>query len=228
MQAVILAAGLGKRLRPITETLPKPLVPINGKAVIEYTLANLPSAITEIIFVVGHKGHMIKDKFGNSYQNRKIFYAEQNQPLGTGHAVKCAAPLIKESFLLLFGDDVYGPKGLEKIIKKETALLVKKVEDPSRFGVIALDKAGFVEKIIEKPKDFVSDLTWTGAGFFKSDILKIETPLSPRGEYEFTDMVNALIKNKVLIGTELADFWLPGNTPEEIKAAALILTQAYD
>jgi len=219
MQAVILAAGLGKRLRPITEMVPKPLVPVNGKPVIEYTLANLPPAVTEIIFVIGHKGYMMRAKFGNFWQGRKIFYVEQKEPLGTGDAVRCAAPLVKNKFLLLYGDDVHGGNGLKQLLRHPAALLVKKVSDPSRFGVVVVNEAGEVERLVEKSKQF--------AGVFPAAALKIKTPLSPRGEYEFTDVINVLVSQKTLIRAEETDFWLPGNTPEDIKAAALALAAVH-
>lgn len=219
MQAVILAGGLGKRLRPITETVPKPLVPLNGKPVIEYTLANLPPEIEEIVFVIGYKGHMLREAFGESFHGRRVSYVEQGEPLGTGHAVKKAQPLIRGRFLLLYGDDVYGPNGLERLIRHEWAILVRMVEHPERFGVVVLDSDGYVERLVEKPQTFVSNLSWVGACVAQPEILSVDTPLSPRGEYEFPDMVNALIGRKVRFKTELADLWLPGNTHEEIKTA---------
>lgn len=185
----------------------------------EYTLQNLPPEIDEIIFVIGYKGQMVRDVFGASYGGRAVRYVEQQQPLGTGHAARQAAPLIRGTFLLLYGDDVYGPEGLRRLIRHDWALLVRRVERPERFGVITLDAEGNVERIIEKPAEFVSDLSWVGACVVQPELLSIETPLSPRGEYEAPDMVNALIRRGVRFKVELADLWLPGNTREEVRAA---------
>lgn len=220
MQAVILAGGLGKRLRPITEVVPKPLVPVNGRPVVEYTLQNLPEAVDEIVFVVGYKGEMMREAFGTEYGGRRVRYAEQREPLGTGHAVQQAAALVRGRFLLLYGDDVYGPEGLRRLLQHDAALLCRRVEHPERFGVVVLDGDGHVERIVEKPKEFVSDLTWVGACVVGPEVLSVETPLSPRGEYEFTDMVNVLVRRGAKFRTELAELWLPGNTKEEVEAAA--------
>jgi len=219
MKAVILAGGLGKRLRPITETVPKPLVPVCGKPVVEYTLENLPSEIQEVIFVIGYKGEMIKDLYGDFAFGRKISYAVQEKQLGTGHAIKCAAPLVDTPFLLLYGDDIYGAVGLQKLVQREWALLARRVEHPERFGVLELNQDGTVKDMIEKPQTFVSDLSWVGAAKLQPEFLKVETPLSPRGEYEVTDMVNVLIKQGKKFYAELTDVWLPANTHEEVAEA---------
>lgn len=219
MHAVILAAGLGKRLLPVTEVVPKPLVPLNGKPIVSHTLENLPPEVTEVIFVIGYKGHMLRDTFGASVRGRPVTYVVQEEPHGTGHAVKQAAPLIHERFLLLYGDDVYGADGLQRLVRHDWALLVRRVERPERFGVVVLDGRGHVKRMIEKPTEFVSDLSWVGACVVGPEVLQVETPLSPRGEYEFPDMVNALIGRGTRFTTELADLWLPGNTHEEVAEA---------
>ncbi|TSC63803.1 MAG: bifunctional UDP-N-acetylglucosamine pyrophosphorylase / Glucosamine-1-phosphate N-acetyltransferase [Parcubacteria group bacterium Gr01-1014_106] len=220
MQAVILAAGLGKRLRPITETVPKPLVPVAGKPVVEYTIGHLPTEVDEIIFVVGYKGHMLRERFGDSTAGRSVRYVEQGEPLGTGHAVRQAKPLVRGNFLLLYGDDIYGADGLQRLVKHDCGLLVRRVDNPQNFGVVVTDEHGCVARLVEKPKEFVSDLSWVGAGVFPETFLDIETPLSQRGEYEATDMFNVLIQQGTRIYTEVADLWLPGNTHEEVQHAA--------
>lgn len=225
MQAVILAGGLGKRLRPITEEVPKPLVPVCGRPVVEYTLKNLPSEITEVIFVIGYKGEMIKQLYGDSAFGKKVSYVVQEQQLGTGHAVKCAAAVINRPFLLLYGDDIYGATGLQKLVQREWALLARRVEHPERFGVLKLNKDGTVSDMVEKPKEFISDLSWVGAAKLQPEFMQIETPLSPRGEYEVTDMVNVLIRQGKKFYPELTDLWLPANTHEEVAEAEKYLSK---
>lgn len=219
MQAVILAGGLGKRLRPITETVPKPLVPVLGKPVVEYTLENLPEEVTDVIFVVGYKGEMIKEKYGNRAFGRNISYVKQEQQLGTGHAVKCAVNLINRPFLLLYGDDIYGKIGLNKLVRHDWALLSRKVDHPERFGVLVLKEDGSVERMMEKPKEFISNLSWVGAAKLQPEFLQVETPRSARGEFEATDMVNDLINQGKKFYAEVTDLWLPANTLEEVKEA---------
>ena len=219
MKAVILAGGLGKRLRPVTEVVPKPLVPVLGRPVVEYTLENLPPDVTEIVFVVGYKGEMIREHFGTEAYGRGVSYVTQEQQLGSGHAVKQVKSVIDGKFLLLYGDDIYGPEGLQRLVRHDWGLLVRRVDHPERFGVVVVDEDGCVTRLVEKPKEFVSDLTWVGAGIFQADFLAVDTPLSPRGEYEATDMFNVLIERGVKFQTELSELWLPGNTHEEVRLA---------
>ncbi len=225
MKAVILAGGLGKRLRPITEEVPKPLVPVLGRPVVDYTLQNLPEEISEVIFVIGYKGEMIKKQYGEEAYGKKISYVVQEQQLGTGHAVKCAAKLIDTPFLLLYGDDIYGPEGLQKLVKRDWALLARRVDHPERFGVLMLREDGTVDKMIEKPQIFVSDLSWVGAAKLQPEFLNVEVPLSPRGEYEATDMVNSLIRDGKKFYPEITDLWLPANTLEEVADAEKYLKE---
>lgn len=219
MKAVILAGGLGKRLRPITEEVPKPLVPVNGRPVVEYTIENLPDEVTGIVFVIGYKGDMIQARYGDYAFGRRIEYVEQKEQLGTGHAVKCAQERITGPFMLLYGDDVYGAEGLSRLARNEWALLARRVDHPERFGVLVTREDGTVAGMVEKPQEFVSDLSWVGAAALLPEFLTIETPLSERGEYEATDMVNVLINRGVRFRVETTDLWFPANTKEEVGNA---------
>lgn len=221
MQAVILAGGRGRRLRPITDTIPKPLVPVLGRPIVSYTLENLPVEIDEIIFVIGYKGEMIRRAFGKRTFGRPVYYAVCNKLIGTGYAIRQAAPLIRGKFLLLYGDDVFGAGGLKRLIRHDWVLLLWRVEQPENYRVVVTDRNGHVVRLVEKPTEFVSDLTWTGAGVFGLELLAVDTSSCRREKYEeVPDMFCALIKHGVKFKTELADLWLKGNTCEQIKAAA--------
>lgn len=219
MKAVILAGGLGKRLRPITEDVPKPLVPVLDKPVVEWTLEVLPPEITEIIFVIGHKGEMIRERYGDRAFGRTVAYVTQEKQLGTAHAVKCAAPLLDTPFLLLYGDDIYGGDGLRKLVRHDWALLARRVRHPERFGVLVLRADGSLKKIVEKPRVPVSNLAWAGPAMLQPDVLEIDAPLSARGEYEFPDLVNELIRRGVRFSVETTELWLPANTPADVAFA---------
>lgn len=223
MQAVILAGGRGKRLRPFTDTMPKPLVPVLGRPIVEYTLENLPVAIDEIIFVIGYKGEMIRRTFGERAFGRPVRYAVCKELFGTGYSVRQAAPLIRGKFLLLYGDDVFGAAGLQRLIRHEWALLVWRVADPEKWRVVVTDEAGCVMRMVEKPKEFLSDLMWPGAGVFQTDMFTFDTTPYRRKvdeHEEVPDMFLAAVGSGVKLRTELADLWLRGNTPEQREAAA--------
>lgn len=224
MQAVILAGGRGTRLQPATDAMPKPLVPVLGQPIVQYTLENLPPEIDEIIFVIGYKGKMIRRRFGKHAFGRRIRYASVRGLLGTAHCVRCAAPFLRGKFLLLYGDDVYGPAGLARLVRHDWALLVWRVKHPETKRVVVTDEDGYVVRLVEKPQKFISDLTWTGAGVFQPEpLLNADTAPYRREQDEYEevpDMFCAVVDHGVKLRTELADLWLRGNTHEQREAAA--------
>src|SRR3989344_6983516 len=123
MQAIILAAGIGKRMRPLTLRKPKPLLSVAGKPVLKRTLDQLVGLVDEVILVVGYKGKMIEDHFGSSYRRMRLRYVWQRNPLGTGAAAKRALPYLRGDFLLLYGDDLYERKDIQKVLKKRPSIL---------------------------------------------------------------------------------------------------------
>src|SRR3989338_3796895 len=136
MQAVILAAGKGTRLRPLTFKTPKPMVLLNGKPILERTLHQLPKEIDEVIMVIGYLGNKIKKYFGSNFAGKRIKYVVQKEQLGTFHALKQAKKFLKNEFLILMADDIYSKKDLINLAKNEQAVLAREVSGPSeKFGV---------------------------------------------------------------------------------------------
>jgi NDP-sugar pyrophosphorylase family protein len=149
MQAVILAAGKGTRLKPLTDHRPKPLIEVEGKVLIDYVFDSLPESITEVIIVVGYLGEMVEEYLGNEYRGRKIKYAKQEDQKGTGHALWQCKDLLKEKFLILNSDDIHQRESLGKICEKNNGILVKKVKGEFSGGKVILDKKGNLVSIIE-------------------------------------------------------------------------------
>ena len=207
MKAVILAAGKGTRLDPITSTVPKPMIPIGGKPLLEHTLLNLRDiGVQEILIIVGYKEEIIKNYFGNGLSkfNVKIVYATQLEHLGTAHAVGFAKDFVGEDdFFLMYGDLLTDPQVFKDVLEIYTKssceglISLFEVKKPQEYGIISLNKEGFVEKITEKPsKDLnLGKLANAGIFIFNPLIFKaIElTELSIRKEYEFTDSMQILI-----------------------------------
>ena len=207
MKAVIIAAGEGKRLRPITSTIPKPMIPAGGKPLLEHTILSLKRAgITEILIIVGYREEIIKDYFGDGLNkfNIKIDYISQKEHLGTAHAVGLAKEFVGEdNFLLMYGDLLTDPRVFEEIIisfkKVQTKGLISlfEVSNPQEYGIISLDSAGYVESITEKPSfDLeLGNLANAGIFIFNPLIFKAieKTKPSIREEYEFTDSMRILI-----------------------------------
>ena len=114
MQAVILAAGEGRRMRPLTESTPKPLLEVCGRPLISYTFAALPDVVDEVVMVVSYLKEKITAYLGSTFEGRKIHYVEQRKLEGTGKALFEARPLIKDRFLVLMADDIYFKEDIER------------------------------------------------------------------------------------------------------------------
>ena len=206
-QAVILCAGKGTRIQPLTLTRPKPLLKICGKTILEHNLDQLTGLVKEVILVIEYKGEMFRNFFGAGYKNLNIKYIRQKDALGTGHAAKKSASLIKDKFLLLYGDDLYAREDIKKCLKKFPCILLKKVKEPSSFGQVIVEK-GLVKKLEEKPKKIVSNLVNTGVYFLPRSIFDFEIKKSSRNEYEFTDYIKQFIRTQKLYYENAKD-WVP-------------------
>ena len=223
MKAVIIAAGKGKRLMPITSSRPKPMIPLAGKPLLEHTILGLKAAgITEILLIVGYKNEIIKDYFGDGKDNfdLKIDYITQEEQLGTAHAFGLAKKFVDDKSLLMYGDLLVEPKVYQEIVQKfnenkvEGIILLRGVTNPEEFGIISLNPSGFVEKIVEKPTPEMNlgNLANAGVFIFEPSIFQAieKTEKSIRGEYEFTDSMEILInqfKGKIAGYTIKDYFW---------------------
>jgi bifunctional UDP-N-acetylglucosamine pyrophosphorylase/glucosamine-1-phosphate N-acetyltransferase len=214
MQAVILAAGKSTRTYPLTLTKPKPLLKVAGKTIIEHNLEQLAGLVDSVCIVVGYKSEMIKKFVGGKFKGMDIEYTVQKDPVGNADALAMAEKFIKGKFILMFGDDLYSKKDIEKLLKYENAILAKKVENPERFGVLKV-KNNIFSEVVEKPKAFVSDLVNVGCFAFTKDIFNVlgKIKLSKRNEYELTDAYNLLAKKKEIKVVEVKDYWLPITYP---------------
>ena len=218
MQAVILVAGKSTRTYPLTITRPKPLLPVANKTIIEHILEQLKGLVDEVVLLVGYRKEMIKGFIGSEWQGIKISYCEQKEQLGTGHAVLQTVSFIKDRFIVLNGDDIYAHHDVEALMKYEYAALVRWEEDPSAYGVYEVDDQNRVLNLVEKPKEFIGNLTNVGAYVFDKSIFDIikKTPLSERGEIEITSSVLMLSKIKTFYTHMLQGFWLSNGYPWEL------------
>lgn len=195
MKAVILAAGNSTRTYPLTLSIPKALLPIGNKPLLQHNLESMEGVVDEAILIVGYKKEMIEERFGSSFKGIKLTYAEQKEQLGTGHAVLPAEGHVKGRFVVMNGDDIFHRNNIRDVIDSDYSLLVEKVKEPSRFGVwIAEDNK--VKGFAEKPKRFVSDLVNCGLYVLDErifgEIKKLKK--SERGEYEINEAINSFAK----------------------------------
>src|SRR3989344_3843133 len=150
MQAVILAAGRGTRMGKLTEKLPKPMLEVNGKTLLEHKFDALPESVHEIILVVGYLKEAISAKFGDSYQGKKLIYIEQENIIGgTMDALLQAKDHLTEKFLILMGDDIYSKEDINAVVAHDWALLVQRVPDTVIGGRVIISSEHTVVDIIE-------------------------------------------------------------------------------
>lgn len=223
MQAVILAAGEGKRMRPLTLERPKPLVEVAGTPLIEHVLGALPAAVSDVIIIVGYKGDMIRQHLGERHGLRGVRYVEQEVQEGTAHALGLVRPFLTGQFLLMCADDLHGAVALATAIRYPLAILAARHSEPQKFGVIELGDDGTVRSLEEKPLVPKSDLVSTGALVLDERIFAYDAPLQANGERYVTDQLSALASDAP-VHVVLQDEWIPIGYPEDIEKAEATLT----
>ena len=213
-------AGMGKRLRPHTLTVPKPLISIAGKPIVEHLVDEIIKTtggekIEEIDFIIGNFGEEVENRLKNIAAKfgaeGKIYY--QHQPLGTAHAINCAAPSLKGKIIVAFADTLF--KTQFKIDDDvDGSIWVKKIEDPSAFGVVTVDENNIITGFVEKPKDFVSDLAIIGIYYFKegeklaSELnYLIKNNIKGNGEYQLTDALKFMAEKDMKLKAQEVEFW---------------------
>lgn len=179
MQAVILAAGRGKRMGELTGSVPKPLVRAGGKTLIEYKLDALPKEVDHVIIVVGYLENMIRDHLGDTYDERRVSYAVQKDLNGTAGALHAAKDLLGERFLVMMGDDIYATEDIEECLRHDWAICAKKVKDVDRGGEILLDANGHLLGMHEARHHISSGYINTGLymirhSFFDHPMVRVE------------------------------------------------------
>lgn len=223
MQTVVLAAGEGTRMRPLTAAQPKPMLPVAGKPLLEHTLDRAVAAGADrLVVVVGYESDRVREHFGSQHAGVDLQYAVQQRQRGTADAVSAAAPLLDhEPFVVLNGDALYDQTSLDTLYGNGPAVGSYRVENPSAYGVLQLaaDDDTRVTGVVEKPADPDSNLINTGAYVFPAaahDLLNVET--SERGELELTDVLEAVC-NQFSVTAVPFDRWLDVGRPWELLAA---------
>jgi UDP-N-acetylglucosamine diphosphorylase/glucosamine-1-phosphate N-acetyltransferase len=229
MQAIILAAGEGSRMRPLTSKLPKAMIPIAGKPLLEHIVLRTKEAgICNFILVVGYGSEYVKEHFrdGSNF-GICIDYASQEKQLGTGHALLSAESFAEDRFVVLNGDALPDVESLRKMVKSEgQSVATIRIPDPTRYGVFVMEGNNLksvVEKSILPPSDMVN----TGIYQFSNDIFKALrlVPLSRRGEYELTDGLNILASKEKIRIIQLKDWIEIGRSWDILDANEKLLSE---
>ena len=213
MRAFILAAGEGTRMWPLTDTRPKPLIPLGNKPIIEHILdAVIDAGIRDITILIGYEGRQIADRYGYEYKGARIDYLYQKERKGTGDAVLYAEKYKDDKFLILNGDLYFEKGALSEILRYENAILGVYREDASNYGLLVGEEK--LEEIKEKVPES-SGLVNAGIYVFGREIFEYikRVELSPRGEIEFTDAINMFAKENDVRIVKYDGLWLDIGMP---------------
>ena len=218
MQCVILAAGKGTRLRPLTENLPKPLVEVGGKTLLDHIVEALPSSVDELIIVTGYLGHMIEEYCGGEFHGRKVTYVTQEEQNGTAKALWLCKDLIRGRFLFLFADDIHGKEDLARATSYVRSMLVASVPDPERFGIVVRNPDGTLGMMIEKPEHAPSNCASTGAMVLDEHIFEFEPETTVKGEYYLTEVIERYAQKYPIAVVEQTK-WVPIANIDDVENA---------
>ncbi len=238
MKGLILSGGKGTRLRPLTHTRAKQLVPIGNKANLDYAVEDLVACgVRDIVVVVSPEtGGEVRAHLGDGERFGAAFeYALQDRPAGLAHAVKIARPLLGDDpFVMYLGDNLLAG-GINHLTERyaqgdvDACLLLMEVPNPQAFGVAVLDEAGRIVRLVEKPPDFISPFALVGVYLFSPrihEVIETLTP-SPRGEYEITDAIQGLLDGGHRVWAEtVRGWWKDTGKPEDLlDANRLVLSR---
>ena len=221
MKIIVPMAGRGSRLRPHTLTVPKPLIPIAGKPIVHRLVEDiakvLDEKIDEVAFIIGEDfGEKVEEdlkKIAESLGAKGTIYY-QDKPLGTGHAIMCAKESLSGPAVVAYADTLFKADfNLDK--SADAVMWVKKVENPSAYGVVKLNNNNEITDLVEKPEEFVSDLAVIGIYYFKDvAVLKdelqnvLDAKLTRGGEYQINDGIEAMRKNGLRFVPGKVDEWM--------------------
>ena len=224
LKAVVLCAGEGTRLRPLTFSKPKHLLPVAGVPLLGHVLRTLAEAgLREAALIVGHHAEAVQQYVGDGdLWEMDVTYITQQQPLGLAHAVGCARSFVGDDpFIVYLGDNLL-EKGIGRFVDEfrsdgvQASLLLAEVEDPRRYGVAELDQQGRVRRLIEKPPDPPTNLAIVGVYAFDVSIFEAIGNIRPseRGELEITDAIQYLVdRGRTVTARVVEGFWEDAGEP---------------
>lgn len=231
MKIIVPMAGKGSRLRPHTLTVPKPLISVAGKPIVQRLIedfaASFDGKIEEVAFITGDFGAEVEQQLiliAKSIGAECKIY-KQDHPLGIAHAIGCAADSLKGPVIVAFADTLF--RANFKFNPKEDGIIwTQKVEDPSSYGVVKINQENIITDFVEKPKNFISNLAIVGIYYFsEGEVLKkeieylIENDIKLRGEYQLTSVLENMKNNNYCFRTASIEEWIDCGNKEAVVHA---------
>lgn len=226
MDGIILAGGEGTRMRPLTLTRPKPLLPLQNRSILEWSLMSLRGIVERVLIVA----HYLKAQIAEFMARQSLFadYALVEQlprPLGTGHALQCCRDILRsDDFLVINGDDLFSWSALSELSRQRYGILSARRRDYERYGVIVRNAAGDFQAIDEKPPRgrYAAPAPCSiGAYKFRADVFDYRLEKTARGEYEISDYMTAAARDHAVTVVD-SPFWLPIGDPAALEAAQTV------
>lgn len=227
MQLVILAAGKGTRMMPLTQEVPKPMVAIKGKPKLQYTLESLPEKINQVLVVINYLGNQIKNFFGSQFAGKELIYVQQGALNGTAGALWQAKDFLEEEFIVMMGDDFYLKSDVENVLnQKELVILLYQSREVKRFDSINLDEKGFFRGInFKKNNSFdLNQKVLLNTGLYKLNkkIFDYDMVEIGNGEYGLPQTMAVMAQDFPIKGL-IAKKWLPMGFVKDINLAEMSL-----
>ncbi len=235
MKAIIPVAGAGTRLRPLTYTQPKPLIPVAGKAIISFIIDDLiKEGVQDFVFVIGYLGEKVMAYLEKHYPDINMSFVYQNERKGLGHAIWLSKEFIKDEdqIVIYLGDTILDIDLKNVLHTDHSTLVVKKVQDPREFGVVEVNEEGFAVKVVEKPMIPKSNLAIVG--LYKIKEVKelilaldqiVEQDLRTYNEFQLTDALMLMIENGVLFQTSTVNNWFDCGKRDVLLDTNIMLLQ---
>jgi len=232
MYGVVLAAGQGTRMRPLTDDQPKPLLPAAGQPLVTHVFDACLGVVDEFVVVMGYRGEDVTASLGEEYRGTPISYVEQPDPAGTAHAIEQTCDVVDERFIVLNGDVLIDPALPAALATADGhAIATTQVSDPRAYGVVSVDSDRSLSGIVEKPDDPPTDLANVGCYAFEPEVFEYidQTDRSERGEYEITDTLELLLEHgRDISVAEYDGRWLDVGRPWELLRANELLLEDID
>lgn len=197
MKAVILAAGVGERMLPLTQDIPKPLIRIGNQPILDYIFDALPEEIDTVIMVVGYLENRIRMHLGSRYQGKNIRYVRQKELTGTATALLTTRALFKknERFILIYGDELPFEAEIKNCLAQEYSWLCCPSSNPKQSGIAEINESGKILRVIEKPENPPSEMSAAGIMVIDSSIFDYPLVRHENGEYYLTALMNGFLRD---------------------------------